>query len=76
MPDDIRPANAPWVALRTLRERSEIRQADLASYVGISQSHLCNLEKGVRWPTPEITARLAKALNVPVVMIARERCAA
>jgi len=64
-----------WTSLRILRERSEIRQADLASYIGISQAHLCNLEKGTRWPTDDITARLARALHVPAVMIARQKAA-
>jgi transcriptional regulator with XRE-family HTH domain len=66
----------PWKQLRIIRERSEIRQSDLASYVGISRSHMANLEGGTRWPTPDLTARLATALNVPTIMIARTKVAA
>jgi transcriptional regulator with XRE-family HTH domain len=61
----------PWDQLRIIRARSEIRQDALASYVGISRVHLTNLERGHRWPTEEITKRLAQALRVPPEMIAR-----
>lgn len=66
----------PWTQLRTMRERSEIRQADLASYVGISRVHLTNLEIGNRWPTIDITRRIASALRIPPAMIERIKDAA
>jgi DNA-binding XRE family transcriptional regulator len=65
-----------WTQLRILRERSDIRQSDLASYIGISRSYYANLETGRKWPTPDITVRLARALHVPAVMIARTKKAA
>lgn len=63
----------PWTQLRIIRARSEVPQNALASYVGISRSHLANLESGTRWPTTDITRRLATALRVPMDMIARSR---
>lgn len=73
MPPQRQSRYGPWAQLRILRERSEVRQPALASYVGISVQHLSNLETGQRWPTEEITRRLAQALRVPPAMIARER---
>lgn len=65
-----------WEQLRVLRERSEIRQAALASFVGISVQHLSNLENGNRWPSEDITRKLARALRVPPEMIVRIKDAA
>jgi transcriptional regulator with XRE-family HTH domain len=61
----------PWEQLRLLRLRSETAQSALASYVGISKQQMANLENGHRWPSQEVTRRIAKALNVPSEMIDR-----
>lgn len=76
MPDSPASRYGPWTQLQIMRARSEIRQSDLASYVSISRSHLANLESGARWPTVDVTRRLAAALHVPMDMIARTKVAA
>ena len=51
-------------ALRAIRELVGIEQADLASRCGISQSHLSNIERGKRAPSPSVLRSLADQLGV------------
>lgn len=51
-------------------------RASLADALDISRSTLSNLEAGRRWPSPEVTIRLASALGVPPSIIQREDIAA
>lgn len=53
-------------ALRELRNRLNIRQADLARMVGYEQSYLSGLELGSKGPpTHEFVERLITALELP-----------
>jgi transcriptional regulator with XRE-family HTH domain len=47
-------------------------RARLADALDISRSTLSNLEAGRRWPTAELTIRLANALGVPPSIIERQ----
>ena len=55
------------VALRALREAKGRRGAELARAVGISRSHLHNLETGkVPYAGDDLSRRIADELGVPV----------
>jgi DNA-binding XRE family transcriptional regulator len=60
-----------WQELRALANLYPDTRGQLATEVGISPSALSNLESGRRWPSEEITLKLAAALDVPVHMLAR-----
>lgn len=49
--------------LQTVRETDEIPQAELAKKLGISKSHLCDIEKGRKAVSPERAARFATELG-------------
>jgi transcriptional regulator with XRE-family HTH domain len=71
-----------WWELRVIREKDGHSLTSLARVVppapgqkrppGMSLGYLCDLENGRREPSPEITARLAKALRVPVSVLTKE----
>ena len=49
--------------LSAIRQSDEIPQATLAKRLGISKSHLCDIEKGRKLVSPERAARFAKELG-------------
>ena len=51
-------------ALRAIRELVGVEQADLAGRCGITQSHLSNIERGTRLPSPMVLRALADQLGV------------
>jgi transcriptional regulator with XRE-family HTH domain len=59
-------------ALRIIRERSGLTVSALAELAGISQPHLSNIERGRRMASPEVAARLAEVLRVPLVALLAE----
>jgi transcriptional regulator with XRE-family HTH domain len=52
--------------IKFLRFRREFSQADLAEKAEISIIFLSNIERGVKFPMPDVLARIAKALDVEV----------
>jgi len=83
MPTAKNPA-APdiWWELRVLREKDGHTLTSLAAAVppgpgeaekGMSLGYLSDLENGRRQPNPAITKRLARALNVPVSVLEKDR---
>jgi transcriptional regulator with XRE-family HTH domain len=50
-------------ALSGLREADELSLAAFAKLLGVSRSHLCDIEQGRRIVSPERAARFAKALH-------------
>jgi transcriptional regulator with XRE-family HTH domain len=50
-------------ALSGLREADERSLADFAKHLGVSRSHLCDIEQGRRAVSPERAARFAQALD-------------
>jgi transcriptional regulator with XRE-family HTH domain len=66
----------PWTEFRILLERSTLRKRDLAKLIGVSESHLSNLEAGRRLPTLDLIAKIAAALDVPISMLAPQESAA
>ena len=49
--------------LQAIRLGEEISQAEFASQLGISRSHLCDIEKGRKLVSPERAAIFAKILK-------------
>jgi len=62
-----------WSALRLARTNSGRTLTGLADVTGYSLSHLSDLERGRRLPSPEAIRRLADALNVPMTMLDRSK---
>ncbi len=56
--------------LRRLRERTDIKQSQLARLLGISPSYLNQIERDQRPLTPRLLERLARVLNVPTTYFA------
>lgn len=49
--------------LQTIRETDELSQAELAARLGVSKSHLCDIEKGRKAVSPERASRFALELG-------------
>lgn len=52
--------------IKRIRESRGIQQVDLAQKVGISQSMLCQIERGTKVPTLPLSADIAKALHCEI----------
>jgi transcriptional regulator with XRE-family HTH domain len=52
--------------IKFLRFRKKYSQADLAEKADISIIFLSNIERGVKFPKPEVMYRIAKALEIEV----------
>ncbi len=52
-------------ALKTVREVHQIRQADLADKLGISKSHLSELESGKKGVSVDLLKKYAVIFDVP-----------
>ncbi|MCF8568246.1 helix-turn-helix domain-containing protein [Alicyclobacillus tolerans] len=50
--------------LRAYRKLKHWTQTELADEIGVSVAIIGSLERGTRMPTPELIARLMRALNV------------
>jgi transcriptional regulator with XRE-family HTH domain len=53
-------------AIKFLRFRRGLSQADLAEKADISITFLSTIERGIKFPQPDILSKLAKALDVEV----------
>lgn len=56
-------------ALRLIRVFHDLKQNELAERLGISQSHLSEIERGKKTPTSELVAKYAKEFDLPVSSI-------
>jgi len=52
--------------IKTLRARRGLSQADLAEKADISITFLSNIERGIKFPLPNILSKLATALGAEV----------
>ena len=57
---------APRRYLIRLRKRLGYTQLALAALVEVDNSHISMIEAGLRTPRPDLTVRLAKALDVDI----------
>ena len=49
--------------IRRIREERNMRQAELAEQVGVTQAMICQIEKGIKTPSILVAAEIAKALE-------------
>jgi transcriptional regulator with XRE-family HTH domain len=56
-------------ALRLLRVFHDLKQIDLAKRLGISRSHLSEIEKAVKTPSFDLIERYANEFRIPVSSI-------
>lgn len=59
------------VALGAVRRCEELSQVAFAEKLGVSKSHLCDVEKGRRTVSPERAAAWARILGHPEAMFVR-----
>jgi len=52
--------------IKFLRFRQNLSQADLAEKADISVTFLSTIERGIKFPQPDILSKLSKALDVEV----------
>lgn len=52
--------------IKFLRFRRELSQSGLAEKADISITFLSNIERGIKFPQPDILSKIAQALNVEV----------
>ena len=58
-------------ALESIRKGEELSQEDCAKKLGISKSHLCDVEKGRKTVSPERAAKWARVLGYPESVMVR-----
>lgn len=59
------------MTIRAIREGEEISLEQFARKLGVSRSHLCDIEKGRKGISPERAARWAKLLGYPATQFVR-----
>ena len=68
-----RPFNHEPVAVVAARERAGLNKTQLAQLSGVSQQLISKIESGERNATPRVLARIARAVNLPIVMLEAKR---
>jgi transcriptional regulator with XRE-family HTH domain len=69
-----RLANGPLTlgrAIESVRKCEDLSQDDCAKKLGISKSHLCDVEKGRKIVSPERAAKWARVLGYPESVLVR-----
>ena len=56
-------------ALRLIRVFHDLKQVELAERLGVSKSHICEIEKGTKTPSLDLVERYAHELKLPVSSI-------
>jgi len=60
--------------IQTTRKNKKISQEQLASMIGISESHISQIERGIKSPSVEILIGIAVALKVSVDELLNDLC--
>lgn len=63
--DEVFPDGCPAMALRGLRGREDLTQAELAARLGVSQNAISEMEKGKRPISTKMAKRLGEEFNLP-----------
>ncbi len=63
--DEVFPDGCPAMALRGLRGKEEITQAELAARLGVSQNAISEMESGKRPISTKMAKRLGEEFNLP-----------
>ena len=58
-------------ALESIRKAKELSQDECARKLGVSKSHLCDVEKGRKTVSPERAAKWARVLGYPESVLIR-----
>ena len=58
-------------AIESIRKGQELSQDECAKKLGVSKSHLCDVEKGRKTVSPERAAKWARALGYPESVLVR-----
>jgi transcriptional regulator with XRE-family HTH domain len=58
-------------AIESIRKSEGLSQAECAKKLGVSKSHLCDVEKGRKVVSPERAAKWAKMLGYPESVLVR-----
>jgi antitoxin HigA-1 len=58
-------------AIESIRKSEELSQDECARKLGVSKSHLCDVEKGRKSVSPERAAKWARALGYPESVLVR-----
>ena len=58
-------------AIESIRKVQELSQDECAGNLGVSKSHLCDVEKGRKTVSPERAAKWARALGYPESVLVR-----
>ena len=58
-------------AIKSIRACDELSQEECAEKLGVSKSHLCDVEKGRKTVSPERAARWARVLGYPEPVLVR-----
>lgn len=56
-------------ALRLIRVFHDLKQVELAERLGVSKSHLSEIEKGVKTPSLDLIERYSETFHLPVSSI-------
>jgi DNA-binding XRE family transcriptional regulator len=63
--DEVFPDGSPAMALRGLRGKEDITQAELAARLGVSQNVISEMESGKRPISQKMAKRLGEAFDLP-----------
>ncbi|WP_298068810.1 helix-turn-helix transcriptional regulator [uncultured Mailhella sp.] len=63
--DEVFPDGCPAMALRGLRGKEDITQAELAARLGVSQNAISEMESGKRPISTKMAKRLGEEFNIP-----------
>ena len=58
-------------AIESVRKSEELSQDECAKKLGVSKSHLCDVEKGRKTVSPERAAKWARVLGYPESVLVR-----
>jgi transcriptional regulator with XRE-family HTH domain len=58
-------------AIESIRKSEDLSQDECARKLGVSKSHLCDVEKGRKTVSPERAAKWARALGYPESVLVR-----
>jgi len=58
-------------AIESIRKSQDLSQEECAKKLGVSKSHLCDIEKGRKTVSPERAAKWARALGYPESVLVR-----
>ncbi|MBN9448136.1 MAG: helix-turn-helix transcriptional regulator [Bosea sp.] len=62
----------PGRRLRKFRTAAQLSQEEVATRMGVEQTYVSGLERGVRNPTITTLDRAAKALNVDIIELLKK----